>query len=81
MKQEDSTHDAAMDWPGSLAFALDPSSTQRVARVLERFTAPRILPDSVLLGNERVDTAQYIAELSDIARHTGTWSEKDAASL
>jgi hypothetical protein len=81
MAQNDSTHDSAMRSPGSLVVALEPSSNQRVAKVLERFTASGILPDSVQLGDKQVDTAQYIAELSEIARHTGRWSEEDTASL
>jgi hypothetical protein len=81
MVQKDSTHDSAMRSPASLAGALEPSSNQRVAKVLERFTASRLLPDSVQIGDKQVDTVQYIAELSEVARHTGTWSEKDTASL
>jgi hypothetical protein len=80
MKQIDSTHGSAVRSPGSLAGALEPSSFQRVAKVLERFTAPSILPDSVQLGDKQVDTAQYIAELSEVARHSGTRSEKDTSS-
>jgi hypothetical protein len=81
MAQNDSTHDSAIRSPGSLAGALESSSNQRVAKVLERFTASGILPDSVQVGDKQVDTVQYIAELSEVARHTGTWSEKDPASL
>jgi hypothetical protein len=80
MKQEDATHDLAVRSPGSLAGALEPSSNQRVAKVLERATAPSIVPDSVQLGNKQVDTAQYIAELGEVARHSGTWSERDTVS-
>jgi hypothetical protein len=81
MVQKDSTHESAMRSPGSLAAELESSANQRVAKVLERFTASGMLPDSVQLGDKQVDIAQYIAELSEVARHTGTWSEKDAASL
>jgi hypothetical protein len=81
MVQKDSTQDPAMRSSGSLAAALETSANQRVAKVLERFTASVILPDSVQLGDRQVDTAQYIAELSEVARHNGTWSEKDTASL
>lgn len=80
MRQEDSANDSALRSPGSLAGALQPSSNQRVAKVLERFTASSILPEFVQLGNKQVDTAQYIADLSDVARNTGAWSEKHTAS-
>jgi hypothetical protein len=80
MKQKDSTHSSTVRSTGSLAGALEPSANQRVAKVLERVTAPSILPDSVQLGNRQVDMAEYIAELSEVARHSGTWSEKDTAN-
>jgi hypothetical protein len=80
MVRKDSTHDSAARSPGSLAGALEPSANQRVAKVLERVTDPDILPDSVQIGNETVDTAQYIAELGEVARHSSTWSKKDIAS-
>ncbi len=74
MKHKDSTHGPAVRSPGSLAGALEPSANRRVAKVLERATAPSILPDSVQLGGKQVDTVQYIAELSEVARHSGTGS-------
>lgn len=75
MKHKDSSHDSAVRSPGSLAGALEPSSNQRVAKVLERATAPSILPDSVQHGDKQVDTLQYIAELSEVARRSGTGSD------
>ena len=77
MKHKDSACNSAVRSPGPLAGALKPSSNQRVAKVLERATAPSILPDSVQLGDKQVDTAQFIAELSDVAHHNGTESERD----
>lgn len=43
-------------------------SRRRMARVLERAIDPEALPAFVMLGNQEVDTAEYIAELADIAR-------------
>jgi hypothetical protein len=39
-----------------------------MAKVLERAMDPEALPAFVRLGNQEVDTAEYIAELADIAR-------------
>lgn len=51
-----------------LAIRSTERSRGRVARVLERAIDPDALPVSVKLGNQEVDTAEYIAELADIAR-------------
>jgi hypothetical protein len=52
---------------------------KRVAKVLERVIDPDILPASVKLGNRQVDTAEYIAELADIARLNGSPKPADDA--
>ena len=51
-----------------LAIRSTERSRGRVARVLERAIDPEALPAFVRLGNQEVDTAEYIAELADIAR-------------
>lgn len=50
-----------------------------MAKVLERAIAPDLVPPSVRLDDSQVDTATYIAELADIARHHRQWTAAAAA--
>ncbi len=76
MKREDTIHDTAVRLThrsGSLKARKSPvepseCSPQGVIKVLERACAPDLLPESVSIGERQVGTAQYIAEIADIAR-------------
>jgi hypothetical protein len=50
-----------------------------MAKVLERATAPDLVPPVVKRGDLPIDTATYIAECADIARHPGPWAAARAA--
>lgn len=50
-----------------------------MAMVLERAIAPDLVPPSVELDDTQVDTATYIAEVADIARHHRQWTAAAAA--
>ncbi len=54
---------------GVSAVELSEHSPRGVIKVLERAFAPDLVPKSVMIGDKRVDTVQYIAEIADIARH------------
>lgn len=56
---------------GDIAYSPSDRSRQIVARLLERAIAPDLLPVTIQVGEQEVDTAQYIAELADIARNPG----------
>jgi len=50
-----------------------------MAKVLERAIAPDLVPPVVKQGNLQVDTATYIAELADVARHQRSRAAAGAA--
>jgi cysteine sulfinate desulfinase/cysteine desulfurase-like protein len=62
---------------GDIAYSPSDRSRQLVARLLERAIAPDILPVAIQVGEQEVDTAQYIAELADIARNPGALTATD----
>jgi hypothetical protein len=75
MQQENARHQAAVDPSGDSA----PRSKRGVAKVLERAIALDLVPPTVKLGAREIDTATYIAECADIARHRGSRSTTDTA--
>ena len=48
----------------------DPSHS-KVAAVLERAIAPDMMPVTLQVDDQEVETVQYIAELAEIIRHRG----------
>jgi hypothetical protein len=57
----------------------EPHAPRGMAKVLERALAPDLLPPVVTLGDRQVNTASYIAEFADIARHRGPWATTGGA--
>jgi hypothetical protein len=75
MPHKDANHEPEIRPPAGPA----PRPPRGMAKVLERAIAPDLVPPVVQRGNLQIDTATYIAEFADIARHQGPWAAAGAA--
>jgi antitoxin component of RelBE/YafQ-DinJ toxin-antitoxin module len=70
MQQDETTHKLpASALKRVLNETLTGPSHQKVATVLERAIAPDMLPVTLQVDDQEVETVQYIAELAAIAHH------------
>ena len=78
MPQDETTHSSTSSaLKRVLNETLSDPSHRKVATVLERAIAPDMLPVTMQVDDQEVETAEYIAELAAIARHHSTLAHTD----
>jgi hypothetical protein len=78
MQQEETTHSStASVLRRALSEPQPDPSHRKVATVLERAIAPDMMPVTLQVDDQEVETVQYIAELAEITRHHSAATHTD----
>ena len=78
MQQEETTHRSTASALRRVLSEPQPDPSHRkVATVLERAIAPDMMPVTLQVDDQEVETVQYVAELAEITRHRSTSTHTD----